>query len=88
MTSHDDQHDSFVGRALIGDAGCVVAIGDTEESGWLGQVTTDLSASGAEPGAVTVTLLDGDRAGFTAEAFMDVAGALRGERAFEPPNPK
>jgi hypothetical protein len=77
----------FLGRARLGDLVCTVSIGDPEDPGWLGQVTSGLPVSGAQAGRVTLTLAEGPWAGFSADAHLDAAGALRGERSFTPPNP-
>jgi hypothetical protein len=57
-------------------------IGDVNDSGWLGQITSHWPPETFAPGPVTVTLHDGDRQGWSAPAAVDSAGALRGEAAF------
>ena len=64
-----------------------VKIGDVDNPGWLGQITSHWPAETFAPGQVTVTLHDGDRQGWSATASVDVAGALRGDAAFTPDQP-
>ena len=59
-----------------------VKIGDVDDPGWLGQITSPWPAEAFTAGDVIVTLHDGDRAGWFARAYVDVAGALRGDAAF------
>jgi hypothetical protein len=75
----------YEGDAKIDEAIVVsVAIGDLDDPGWLGQIgaASQRPVESLEPGTVTVRLLGGDRDGWTAQAYVDAAGALRGETAF------
>ena len=73
---------SYEGRVRIGDATVTAKIGDVDDPGWLGQIASDVPVENFEPGSVTVELLAGDREGWIADAYLDTAGALRGESAF------
>jgi hypothetical protein len=59
-----------------------VKVGDVDDPGWLGQITSHWPAETFTAGDVVVTLHDGDRAGWSARAYVDAAGALRGDDVF------
>ena len=61
-----------------------VKIGDVDDPGWLGQVTSHWPVETFTAGEVIITLHDGDRAGWSARAFVDAAGALRGDEPLAP----
>jgi hypothetical protein len=61
-----------------------VRIGDVDDPGWLGQITSHWPAETFAAGEVVITLHDGDRAGWWARGYVDAAGALRGDAAFTP----
>jgi hypothetical protein len=60
-----------------------VKIGDVDDPGWLGQITSHWPAETFTAGEVDISL-HGDRAGWSARAYVDAAGALRGDAAFTP----
>lgn len=59
-------------------------IGDVDDPGWLGQITSHWPAETFAAGEVHVTLHGGDRAGWTANAYVDAAGGLRDDAGITP----
>ena len=76
----------YEGEVQVGDGDenivASVTIGDLDDPGWLGQISSARPVEGFEPGVVRVELLGGDRDGWSASAYVDGAGALRGQAPF------